>query len=85
MKFEVEDLDFILRERGLHLVWMCGAVRTACDIEVDGTPPPPPPPIKPERIKIALEKLTEMSFTALSGSGPLRKVHVEIRPRGYKA
>ena len=39
-KFELEDLDPILRERQLH--WFghvecsSGAVRTACDIQVDG-------------------------------------------------
>ena len=38
--FELEDLDLILRERRLcwfgHVVQSSGAVRTACDIQVDG-------------------------------------------------
>ena len=39
-KFELEDLDLILRERRIswfeHAERSSGAVRTACDIQVDG-------------------------------------------------
>ena len=39
-KLEVEDLDLILRERRLswfgHVEHSSGAVRTACDIQIDG-------------------------------------------------
>ena len=40
-KLTLKDLDLILRERRLHMVWECGAflsgaVRTACDIHIDG-------------------------------------------------
>ena len=39
-KLELEDLDFILRERWLrwfgHVVCSSGAVRTACDIQIEG-------------------------------------------------
>ena len=39
-KFELEDLDLILRERRLcwfrHVERSSGAIRTACDIQIDG-------------------------------------------------
>ena len=39
-KLEPEDLDFILRERRFrwfgHMERSTGAVRTACDIQIDG-------------------------------------------------
>ena len=39
-KLELEDLNLILRERRLHWFWhvehSSGAVRTACDIQIDG-------------------------------------------------
>ena len=39
-KLELEDLDFILRERRLrwfgHVERSSGAIRTACDIQIDG-------------------------------------------------
>ena len=39
-KLELEDLDLILRERRLrwfgHLERSSGAIRTACDIQIDG-------------------------------------------------
>ena len=39
-KLELEDLDLILRERRLcwfgHMELSSGAVRTACDIQIDG-------------------------------------------------
>ena len=37
---KLEDLDLILRERRLlwfgHVEHSCGAIRTACDIQIDG-------------------------------------------------
>ena len=39
-KLELEELDLILRERRLrwfgHVDRSCGAIRTACDIQIDG-------------------------------------------------
>ena len=39
-KLELEDLDLILRERRLrwfgHVERSSGAIRTACDIQIDG-------------------------------------------------
>ena len=39
-KLELEDLDLILRERGLcwfgHVECSSSAIRTACDIQIDG-------------------------------------------------
>ena len=39
-KLELEDLDLILRERRLcwfgHVERSCGAIRTACDIQIEG-------------------------------------------------
>ena len=39
-KLQLEDLDLILRERGLrwfgHVEGSSGAVRTACDIQIEG-------------------------------------------------
>ena len=39
-KFELEDLDLILREMRLHWIWhverSSGAIRTSCDIQIDG-------------------------------------------------
>ena len=39
-KLELEDLHLILRETRLHWFWhvehSSGAVRTACDIQIDG-------------------------------------------------
>ena len=41
-KLELEDLNLILRERRLpwfgHVERFSGAVRTACDIQIDGRP-----------------------------------------------
>ena len=41
-KLELEDLDLILRERRLrwfgHVEHSSGAIRTACDIQINGRP-----------------------------------------------
>ena len=53
---ELEDLDLILRERRLrwfgHVERSSGAIRTACDIQIDGRQ-------GPGRPKLAWKKLTE--------------------------
>ena len=55
-KLELEDLDLILRERRLrwfgHVVRSSGAIRTACDIQIDGR-------WGAGRPKLARKKLTE--------------------------
>ena len=55
-KLELEDLDLILRERRLHrfrhVKRSCGAIRTACDIQIDGRR-------GPGRPKLTWKKLTE--------------------------
>ena len=61
-KLELEDLNLILRERRLcwfgHVEHSSGAIRTACDIQVDSRQ-------GPGRPKLTWKKLTE---TAVSGS-----------------
>ena len=55
-KFELEDLDLILRERNLrwfgHVERSSGAVRTACYIQIEGRR-------GAGRPKLTLKKLTE--------------------------
>ena len=55
-KLELEELDLILRERRLpwfrHVERSSGAVRTACDIQVEGR-------LGPGRPKLTWKKLTE--------------------------
>ena len=55
-KLELEDLDLILRERRLcwfgHVKCSSDAIRTACDIQIDGRR-------GPERPKLTWKKLTE--------------------------
>ena len=54
-KLELEDLDIILRERRLRWFWHVersnGAVRTACDVQIDGR--------RAGRLKLTWKKLTE--------------------------
>ena len=56
VKLELEDLDLILRERRLrwfgHVERSSGAIRTACDIQIDGRP-------GAGRPKLTWKKLTE--------------------------
>ena len=56
VKLELEDLDLILRERRLHcfghVEHSIGAIRTACDIQIDGR-------WGPGRPKLTWRKLTE--------------------------
>ena len=63
-KLELEDLNLILRERRLrwfgHVERFSGAIRTACDIQIDGRR-------GPGRPKLTWKKLTERE-TAMSGS-----------------
>ena len=55
-KLELEDHDLILRGRRLrwfgHVESSSGAIRTACDIQIDGRP-------MPGRPKLTWKKLTE--------------------------
>ena len=55
-KLELDDLDLILRERRLrwfgHVERSSGAIRTACDIQIDGRP-------GAGRPKLTWKKLTE--------------------------
>ena len=55
-KLELEDLNLILRERRLHWFWhverSSGAIRTACDIQIDGR-------LGAGRPKLTWKKLTE--------------------------
>ena len=55
-KLELEDLDLILRERRLrwfgHVECSIGAIRTACEIQIDGRR-------EPGRPKLTWKKLTE--------------------------
>ena len=55
-KLELEDLDLILRDRRLrwfgHVERSSGAIRTACDIQIDGRP-------RAGRPKLTWKKLTE--------------------------
>ena len=57
-KFQLEYIELILRERESRLPWFghvecsSGAIRTACDIQIDGRP-------GPGRPKLTWKKLTE--------------------------
>ena len=58
-KLELEDLDLILRDRRLcwfgHVERSSGAVRTACDIQIDGR-------WGAGRSKLTLKKLREKDY-----------------------
>ena len=53
-KLELEDLNLILRERRLrwfgHVERSSGAIRTACDIQIDGRRGPGRPKLTWERL-----------------------------------
>ena len=62
-KFELEDLNLILRERGFrwfeHVERSSGAVRAVCDIQIDGMS------------KLTWKKLTEKDYSEWSSSRQL--------------
>ena len=72
-KLELEDLNLILRERRLrwfgHVGCSSGAIRTACDIQIDGRQ-------GVGRPKLMWKKLTEKYCREWK---PSRKEHLEIR------
>ena len=71
-KLELEDLDLIVREIRLrwfgHVERSCGAIRTACDIQIDGRP-------GAGRPKLTWKKLTERDC----GEWKLTKVDFQER------
>ena len=70
-KLELEDLDLILRERKLcwfgHVERSRGAIRTACDIQIDGRR-------GPGRPKLTWKKLSETAVSGSSRQLTLKKV-----------
>ena len=75
-KLELEDLDLILRDRRLcwfgHVERSSGAVRTACDIQIDGRR-------GAGRSMLTLKKLTKTAVSKSSRHLTLKKEHLEIR------
>ena len=82
-KLELEDLNLILRERRFplfgHVECSSGAVRTACDIQIEGRR-------GAARLKLTWKKLTEKDchenpfpYVEARNSSPSRKEHLEIR------